>query len=55
VIIGGAGKTGCAAVLERFRFVGIDTSAEYLHIARARIAHWQKTVERDKPTAHRIR
>jgi DNA modification methylase len=40
-------------VLEGFRFVGIDADAEYLHIAKARIAHWQKTVAPGKPTAAR--
>jgi site-specific DNA-methyltransferase (adenine-specific) len=36
----GSGSTGCAAVQERMRFVGIDKDPEYLAIARARIAHW---------------
>lgn len=34
----GSGSTGKAAVLEGFRFIGIDLSAEYLEIARQRIA-----------------
>jgi site-specific DNA-methyltransferase (adenine-specific) len=33
----GSGTTGCAAVAEGFRFVGIDLSAEYVEIARKRI------------------
>lgn len=33
----GSGSTGKAAMLEGFRFVGIDLSAEYIEIARARI------------------
>ncbi len=33
----GSGSTGKAAVLEGFRFVGIEREAEYLDIARARI------------------
>jgi len=33
----GSGSTGKAAVLEGFRFVGIETDAEYCAIARARI------------------
>lgn len=37
----GSGSTGKAAVLEGFRFIGIDLSAEYVEIARARIAHAQ--------------
>lgn len=36
----GSGTTGCAAVLDGFRFVGVEQSAEYAEIARARIAHW---------------
>lgn len=36
----GSGTTGCAAVLEGFRFVGIEREAEYVEIARKRIAHW---------------
>jgi site-specific DNA-methyltransferase (adenine-specific) len=33
----GSGSTGKAAMLEGFRFVGIEREAEYLAIARARI------------------
>jgi len=36
----GSGSTGCAAVLEGFRFIGVDKEPEYVAIARARIAHW---------------
>jgi DNA modification methylase len=36
----GSGSTGCAAVLEGFRFTGIEQSEEYCAIARRRIAHW---------------
>jgi len=35
----GSGSTGCAAVAEGMGFVGIEAEAEYLEIARARIAH----------------
>jgi site-specific DNA-methyltransferase (adenine-specific) len=35
----GSGTTGIAAVLESRRFVGIEREAEYVAIARARIAH----------------
>jgi len=35
----GSGSTGKAAVLEGFRFVGVDMSAEYVEIARARIQY----------------
>lgn len=37
----GSGTTGCAAVLEGFRFVGVEREAEYVEIARRRIAHHQ--------------
>jgi DNA modification methylase len=36
----GSGTTGIAAVLEGFDFIGIEREAEYVAIARARIAHW---------------
>ena len=52
----GSGSTGCAAVLDGFRFVGIEADAEHLHIAKHRIAHWQKTVASENPrTARRVR
>jgi DNA modification methylase len=35
----GSGTTGCAAVLEGRRFIGIEREAEYVAIANARIAH----------------
>jgi site-specific DNA-methyltransferase (adenine-specific) len=35
----GSGTTGIAAVLEGFRFIGIERDPEYFEIARARIAH----------------
>lgn len=34
----GSGSTGKAAMLEGFRFIGIEREAEYIEIARARIA-----------------
>jgi DNA modification methylase len=37
----GSGTTGIAATLEGRRFLGIDREAEYVEIARARIAHTQ--------------
>lgn len=37
----GSGTTGIAARLEGFSFVGIEREAEYVDIARARIAHWE--------------
>lgn len=36
----GSGTTGCAAALERFRFIGIDENEDYVRIANARIAYW---------------
>lgn len=38
----GSGSTGCAALLEGFRFVGIEREPEYCRIATARIAYWEK-------------
>jgi len=35
----GSGSTGKAAVLEGFRFVGIDVEEEYVRIAEVRIKH----------------
>lgn len=35
----GSGSTGKAAMLERFRFIGIDMTEEYFRIAGARIEH----------------
>jgi site-specific DNA-methyltransferase (adenine-specific) len=37
----GSGSTGCAAVLEGFRYLGAELDAEYVEIARKRIAHWE--------------
>lgn len=36
----GSGSTGCAAVLEGFRYLGAELDAEYVEISRKRIAHW---------------
>lgn len=36
----GSGSTGCAAVLEDRRFLGIELDPGYAEVARARIAHW---------------
>jgi DNA modification methylase len=36
----GSGSTGCAAMMEGMRFVGIDITAEYVDIAERRILHW---------------
>ena len=45
----GSGTTGCAAALEGFRFVGIEQDAEYVSIARQRIAHWSERAEQTPP------
>jgi len=45
----GSGSTGCAAVLEGFRFLGIEQEAEYVAIAERRIAHWAGTVADTQP------
>jgi DNA modification methylase len=37
----GSGSTGKACAYEGFDFIGIDQSAEYVEIARARIAFAQ--------------
>ena len=34
----GSGSTGKAAMMEGFRFIGIELNPEYIEIARARIA-----------------
>lgn len=36
----GSGSTGCAAVVEGFRYLGAELDPEYAEIARKRIAHW---------------
>jgi site-specific DNA-methyltransferase (adenine-specific) len=36
----GSGSTGCAAVMERFHFIGIDISPEYVAIAQKRIDYY---------------
>ena len=41
----GSGSTGKAALLEGFQFIGIEREAEYLEIARARIAAAQPAPE----------
>jgi DNA modification methylase len=48
----GSGSTGKAAMLEGFRFVGIEREAEYLEIARARIeAATMPAPKAEKPAA----
>jgi site-specific DNA-methyltransferase (adenine-specific) len=38
----GSGSTGCAALLEGFRFIGIEIEAEYRTIAMARLTYWEQ-------------
>jgi hypothetical protein len=38
----GSGTTGCAAMLEGFRFIGIEREPEYADIAEARIRWWAR-------------
>lgn len=46
----GSGTTGCAAVLEDRRFLGIEIDPAYLRIAAARITHWSEHEEADTPS-----
>lgn len=41
----GSGTTGCATVLEGFRYLGIEQNPEYVAIAEKRIAHWETQKE----------
>lgn len=41
----GSGSTGKAAILEGFRFIGIEREPDYIEIARARIGHAQESRE----------
>jgi DNA modification methylase len=47
----GSGSTGCAAVLERVNFVGIERENEYARIATARIEYWATQAQADAPQA----
>ena len=47
----GSGSTGKAAVLEGFRFLGIEREADYLNIARARIASAEADASAPKQAA----
>jgi DNA modification methylase len=50
----GSGSTGKAAVLEGFRFIGIELSPQYAEIARARIAAAAPGLEDDEPEAEEV-
>lgn len=41
----GSGSTGKAAVLEGFRFIGMEQEAEYIAIAERRIGHALASVQ----------
>ena len=43
----GSGSTGCAAILEGRDFIGIELDADYVEIARRRIAYWQDVAEEE--------
>jgi len=43
----GSGSTGCAAVQEGFRFLGIDCEQEYVTLAQARLKHWEGSVPKE--------
>ncbi len=38
----GSGSTGCAAIKEGFRFVGMEMDPDYFEIAKNRIEHYEK-------------
>jgi site-specific DNA-methyltransferase (adenine-specific) len=44
----GSGSTGCGAILEGFKFIGVELSEEYLAIARGRIKAAQNERNRRK-------
>jgi DNA modification methylase len=44
----GSGSTACAAVLEGFRYVGIEQDRHYCDISEARIKHWAKVAETER-------
>ena len=45
----GSGSTGCAAVLEGRKFIGLDLVAEYTVIAKRRVEHWAVERESELP------
>ena len=45
----GSGSTGCAAMLEGFRFIGMEQSPEYAEIARKRIEYWHNKAQEPPP------
>jgi site-specific DNA-methyltransferase (adenine-specific) len=51
----GSGSTGCAAVLEGFRFIGIELDSKYADIAKARIAHHELSPRGDNFERGKVR
>jgi DNA modification methylase len=45
----GSGTTGCAAALEGFRFIGIEQDEESVRTAIARIEHWRRRPNVERP------
>ena len=45
----GSGSTGCAAMLEGFRFIGMEQSPEYAEIAQKRIEYWHNKAQEPPP------
>ena len=41
----GSGSTGCAAIPEGFKFIGIEKEEEYYNVAQARIKWWSENPE----------
>ena len=47
----GSGTTGCAAMLEGFRFIGIEREEQYVEIAQKRIEYWRQVAGHAPPSA----
>lgn len=47
----GSGSTGCAAMLEGFRFIGLEREEQYVEIAQKRIEYWRQVAEYTPPSA----
>ena len=45
----GSGSTGCAAVQEGRKFIGLELNAEYTHIAQRRVDYWELEHKNDMP------
>ena len=51
----GSGSTGKAAILERCRFIGVEREAEYVTIAKARLAHAGEAAPKQQAAAAKHR